>query len=51
MVIIFALLFLWLVLAIIGFTIKAVFWLSIIGIGLFIATGLAGAGMWWDSRH
>jgi hypothetical protein len=40
---IIGLLVLWLVLAVIGFTIKALFWLAIIGIVLFVATGLFGA--------
>ncbi|HKS52790.1 MAG TPA: hypothetical protein VJS67_13060 [Pseudonocardiaceae bacterium] len=40
---ILGLLVLWLVLVVVGFTIKALFWLAIIGIVLFVATGLFGA--------
>lgn len=40
---IFALLVLWVVLAVIGFVVKSLFWLAIIGIVLFIATGAFGA--------
>ena len=36
------LLVLWVVLSVIGFTIKGLFWLAIIGIILFIATGVFG---------
>ena len=38
-----ALLVLWVVLAMIGFVVKSLFWLAIIGIVLFIATGVFGA--------
>ncbi len=38
-----ALLVLWVVLAVIGFVVKSLFWLAIIGIVLFIATGAFGA--------
>ena len=38
-----ALLVLWVVLAVIGFVVKSLFWLAIIGIVLFIATGVFGA--------
>jgi uncharacterized membrane protein (Fun14 family) len=38
-----ALLVLWVVLAVIGFAVKSLFWLAIIGIVLFIATGVFGA--------
>ena len=38
-----ALLVLWVVLAVIGFAVKSLFWLAIIGIVLFIATGVIGA--------
>jgi hypothetical protein len=41
--VILGLLLLWLVLVIVGFTIKALFWLAIIGIVLFLATGVFGA--------
>jgi hypothetical protein len=37
------LLVLWLIVAIIGFTVKSLLWLAIIGIVLFVATGIAGA--------
>ena len=38
-----ALLVLWVVLAVLGFVVKSLFWLAIIGIVLFIATGVFGA--------
>jgi hypothetical protein len=38
-----ALLVLWVLLAVIGFVVKSLFWLAIIGIVLFIATGVFGA--------
>jgi hypothetical protein len=37
------LLLLWLALAIIGFVVKALFWLAIVGIVLFLATSAFGA--------
>jgi uncharacterized membrane protein (Fun14 family) len=40
---IIALLVLWVVLAVIGFVVKSLFWLAIVGIILFIATGVFGA--------
>jgi hypothetical protein len=40
---IIALLVLWLLLVVAGFVIKTLFWLAIIGIVLFIATGIYGA--------
>ncbi len=40
---IIGLLVLWVVLVVIGFTIKALLWLAIVGIVLFIVTGLFGA--------
>jgi hypothetical protein len=40
---IFGLLFLWLVLIVVGFTVKALFWLAIVGIVFFLATGIFGA--------
>ncbi|MGH3796599.1 MAG: hypothetical protein ACRDSP_17125 [Pseudonocardiaceae bacterium] len=40
---IIALLVLWLLFVVAGFVIKAVFWLAIIGIVLFIVTGVYGA--------
>lgn len=40
---IIALLIIWLALVIIGFAIKALLWLAIVGIVLFIATGVYGA--------
>lgn len=38
-----ALLVVWLVLVVIGFAVKALFWLAIVGIVLFVATGVVGA--------
>ncbi len=43
MSLIIGLLLLWLVLVVVGFTVKALFWLAIIGIALFLATGVLGA--------
>jgi hypothetical protein len=40
---IIALLIIWLALVIVGFAIKALLWLAIVGIVLFIATGIYGA--------
>jgi hypothetical protein len=40
---IIGLLVLWLVLVIIGFTIKALLWLAIVGLVLCVATGVFGA--------
>lgn len=40
---IIGLLILWLVLAIIGFFVKALLWLAIVGIILFVATAIFGA--------
>jgi uncharacterized membrane protein (Fun14 family) len=40
---IIGLLVLWVVLAVIGFAVKSLFWLAIVGIILFIATGIFGA--------
>jgi predicted cobalt transporter CbtA len=40
---IIALLALWLVFVIVGFAVKALLWLAIVGIVLFIATGIYGA--------
>lgn len=37
------LLVIWLVLAILGFVVKGLFWLAIVGIVLFLATGAYGA--------
>ncbi len=37
------LLVLWLVLVVVGFVIKSLFWLAVVGIVLFIATGVYGA--------
>jgi hypothetical protein len=37
------LLVLWLIVAVIGFTVKSLLWLAIIGIVLFVATGIVGA--------
>jgi putative Ca2+/H+ antiporter (TMEM165/GDT1 family) len=41
--IIIALLVIWLVIVVVGFAVKALFWLAIIGIVLFLATAAAGA--------
>lgn len=43
MVLILGLLVLWLVLVVLGFAVKSLLWLAIIGIVLFIATGIFGA--------
>jgi len=40
---IIGLLVLWLVLAIVGFVVKSLFWLAIVGIVLFIGTAALGA--------
>lgn len=40
---IIALLVIWLVFVIIGFFVKALLWLAILGIALFVATGVYGA--------
>ncbi|MCA1836402.1 MAG: hypothetical protein LC721_08780 [Actinobacteria bacterium] len=40
---IIALLVIWLALVIVGFAIKALLWLAILGIVLFLATGIYGA--------
>ncbi len=40
---IIALLVLWVVLAVVGFAVKSLLWLAIVGIVLFIATGIFGA--------
>ena len=37
------LLVLWVVLAVVGFVVKSLFWLAIVAIVLFIATGIFGA--------
>lgn len=39
---IIALLVLWVVLAVIGFAVKTLFWLAIVGIILFVITGVFG---------
>ncbi|MCW0212142.1 MAG: hypothetical protein OJJ54_02195 [Pseudonocardia sp.] len=38
-----ALLVIWLVVVVIGFVVKSLFWLAIVGIVLFLATGAYGA--------
>ncbi len=43
MAIIVALLVLWLVFSVIGFVVKGLFWLAVIGLVLFVVTGLFGA--------
>lgn len=40
--IIVGLLIIWLVLSVLGFVIKGLFWLAIIGLVLFVATGVIG---------
>ena len=40
---IIGLLVIWLVLVVVGFAVKALLWLAIVGIVLFIATGVFGA--------
>ena len=40
---ILGLLILWLVLVVVGFAVKALFWLAIVGIALFLVTGIFGA--------
>lgn len=40
---IIGLLILWLVLVVVGFAVKALVWLAIVGIVLFLATGVFGA--------
>jgi hypothetical protein len=40
---IIALLVIWLALVIVGFAVKALLWLAIVGIVLFVATGIFGA--------
>jgi hypothetical protein len=40
---IIGLLVLWLIFAIVGFVVKSLFWLAILGIVLFVATGIFGA--------
>ncbi|HTN59100.1 MAG TPA: hypothetical protein VL043_12595 [Protaetiibacter sp.] len=42
LILIIVLLALWLILAVLGFAIKGLMWLAIIGIVLFVATGLIG---------
>jgi hypothetical protein len=41
--IIIGLLVLWLVLAVVGFAVKSLLWLAILGLILFVATGVIGA--------
>lgn len=40
---ILGLLVLWLVLIVVGFTVKALLWLAILGLALFVITGAFGA--------
>ncbi|MGH3721687.1 MAG: hypothetical protein ACRDRI_23140 [Pseudonocardiaceae bacterium] len=40
---IIGLLVLWLVLVVVGFAVKTLLWLAIVGLVLFIATGVVGA--------
>jgi hypothetical protein len=51
LLIIALLLVLWAALAVVGFLVKAMVWLAVIGIGFFVVTALAGAGMWWGRRR
>lgn len=39
---IIGLLVLWLILSVVGFTVKGLIWLAIIGLVLFVATGIFG---------
>jgi len=41
--IVFVLLVVWLGLVVVGFAVKALLWLAILGIMLFVVTGIAGA--------
>jgi hypothetical protein len=41
--IIIALLVLWVVVAVVGFAVKSLLWLAIVGLVLFVATGIVGA--------
>jgi uncharacterized membrane protein YccC len=40
--IIIGLLVLWVIVAVVGFTVKSLLWLAIVGIVLFVATGIVG---------
>jgi hypothetical protein len=40
---IIGLLVLWLVLAVVGFVVKSLLWLAVLGLVLFVATGIFGA--------
>jgi hypothetical protein len=40
--IILGLLVLWVIVAVVGFTVKSLLWLAIVGIVLFVATGIVG---------
>lgn len=40
---IIGLLVLWLILAVVGFVVKSLIWLAILGIVLFVVTGVVGA--------
>lgn len=40
---IIALLLLWVIIAVVGFAVKSLLWLAIVGIVLFVATGIFGA--------
>lgn len=40
---ILGLLVLWLVLVVVGFAVKTLFWLAIVGLALFVLTGVFGA--------
>jgi len=40
--IIIGLLILWLILSVVGFTVKGLIWLAIIGLALFVITGIFG---------
>ncbi|GAA4756599.1 hypothetical protein [Actinomycetospora chibensis] len=46
-----AALIVWVVLAVLGFVIKGLFWLAIVGIVLFVATAAVGAAKRSAPRH
>jgi hypothetical protein len=48
--IIVGLLILWAAITVLGFAVKALVWLAVIGIGLFLATAIAGAAMLWNRK-
>lgn len=46
-IVVILLLLLWALLTFLGFVLKGMLWLTVMAGGFFIATLLAGAGMWW----